>query len=274
MDHLTFALRVLLVASTTALGSLPLAAVKELSPTQMGASMSIACGMMTGCGFVLGLESLLSSSLSSVVVSMVGGAALIAFFEWLISNRDDLEFGNLTGSNATTVLVIFVSMFIHAIGEGLSIGVSAIHSQEGLNLVVLLTLAVHNIPEGMALCMAFRGKGMSVGQAAFYAFCSNMPQPLSAMPSFLLMKQFSSIGNIVPIGLGVSSGAMVYVVVKELLPEALDKIPSRRAAPIMVLSCLSVVALDMFIHFGGSAASSDDVAAIQLKSLASVSGDL
>eukprot|EP00927_Polykrikos_kofoidii_P051992 TRINITY_DN45761_c0_g1_i1.p1 TRINITY_DN45761_c0_g1~~TRINITY_DN45761_c0_g1_i1.p1 ORF type:complete len:275 (-),score=31.75 TRINITY_DN45761_c0_g1_i1:303-1127(-) len=269
MDYFTFTVRVLLVASTTALGSLPLATVKELSAAQMGVSLSVACGMMTGCGFVLALESLLSSSLFSLIGSMAVGAALVGFLEWLVSGRDDLEFGNLSGSNAATVMIIFLSMFIHAIGEGLSIGVSAIHSKEGLNLVVLLTLAVHNIPEGMALCMAFRGKGMSIGRSALYAFCSNLPQPLAALPSFWLMKRFALFARIVPLGLGVASGAMTYVVFRELLPEALERIPSRRAGAIVIASCLLVVGLDAFIHFGDNLASNQNALVSEVMSFTS-----
>jgi|EP00927_Polykrikos_kofoidii_P034218 zinc transporter ZupT len=276
MDYPTFFLRALLVAATTALGSLPLAAVKTLTAVHMGASISIACGMMTGCACVLAFESVLSSNIILVSISVAAGAALIASIQWLFSGRDDLTFGDLTGSNAAAGLVIFFSMLVHSIGEGLSMGVSAIHSEEGsgLNLVVLCSLAIHNIPEGMAICMSFRSKGMSIKRSAWYAFLSNLPQPLSAVPTFWMMKRFASIGNVVPIGLGVSSGAMAYVVVQELVPEAMEKLPQKKAWPIIILSCALVVAVDVWSHFGSGSVGGGDAAAFEAIPFASVAAEL
>merc|ERR1712079_681832 len=90
---------------------------------------------------------------------------------------------------------------------------------------------------------------MSMKRAAWYAFLSNLPQPMSAVASFGCMKQFAADTCAVPIGLGMASGAMCYVVFNELVPEALNKVSSRRAVPVMIMSGLVVLMFDVCSHF-------------------------
>jgi len=240
------------------LGSLPIAFVGDMSDWQMGISISVASGMMTGCSVVLAIEALLASSCLAMVVGITLGGLLIQTVQWIFAEREGLTFGNLKGSSATSACVIFLSMILHSLGEGLSLGVSAAEIEQsekghGLNSVVLLSLAIHNIPEGMATCMAYRSKDMPLKNAAWCAFLCNLPQPMSAMVSFGCMQQFVANKFALPMGLGVASGAMFYVVCKELVPEALDKVPSKRVVPVMIMSSLVVLMLDAYNHFGSHA---------------------
>mmetsp|Transcript_81475 Transcript_81475/g.174516 ORF Transcript_81475/g.174516 Transcript_81475/m.174516 type:complete len:274 (+) Transcript_81475:48-869(+) len=253
MRSLNFIARALLCAGTTTLGSLPIALVGDMTDVQMGSSISVAAGMMSGCSLVLAVESVLAASCLAMVVGVILGGLLIHTIQWIFAERTDLIFGELKGSSATGALIIFLSMMLHSLGEGLSIGVSALQAEDDehrLNSVVLLSLAVHNIPEGMAICMAYRSKGMSIKRAAWYAFLSNLPQPLSAVASFSCMKHLSPSTCSVPIGLGMASGAMCYVVFKELAPEALEKVSRKRVAPLMLVSGLVVLVFDAYHHLG------------------------
>mmetsp|Transcript_103466 Transcript_103466/g.163295 ORF Transcript_103466/g.163295 Transcript_103466/m.163295 type:complete len:292 (-) Transcript_103466:397-1272(-) len=257
MDGLPFVLRALLCAGTSALGSLPISLVGKMTDMHMGACISVAAGMMLGCSVVLAIESLLASSCLALVCGFVAGVALIHSIEWLLEGRENLTFGDLKGSDAAGGLVIFCSLVLHSLGEGLSIGVSAMEvvSHEvnsGLNSVVLISLAIHNIPEGMATCMCYMSKGMSIKRAAFFAFISNLPQPISALLSFCCVQQLQAMELAIPIGLGMASGAMCCVVFKELAPEALEKLSVKHAVPIMVLSGSFVIFFDMCMHLASS----------------------
>mmetsp|Transcript_34783 Transcript_34783/g.95935 ORF Transcript_34783/g.95935 Transcript_34783/m.95935 type:complete len:86 (+) Transcript_34783:683-940(+) len=65
------------------------------------------------------------------------------------------------------------------------------------------------------------------------------------------MRSFSAIRCVVPAGLGMASGAMSYVVFKELVPEACELAAPKRAVPIVVTASMFVVALDAYSHFAG-----------------------
>eukprot|EP00483_Globobulimina_turgida_P013196 UN13220 len=112
-------------------------------------------------------------------------------------------------------------MGLHSLGEGISVGVSATAERESIGLLVIISLAIHNIPEGIAVSLLLMSQGMNVWTSSIFAVISNIPQPLIAIPSFIFLESFKSL---LPIGYGVASGSMTYIVCTELIPEAKHKI--------------------------------------------------
>lgn len=122
----------------------------------------------------------------------------------------------------STLLVMAITL--HNIPEGLAIGVAfgaASHGVEGAGLAaaVALTLGIglQNFPEGAAVAMPLRGEGMSRGRAFWYGQLSAAVEPVAAVvgAAFVEMSR-----PLLPYALAFAAGAMIFVVVEELIPES------------------------------------------------------
>ena len=121
----------------------------------------------------------------------------------------------------------FSKMFavtIHNIPEGMAVGVAyagAImgHSKLSLTAAVALSIgiAIQNFPEGAIISMPLKGQGMSKMRAFKYGFLSGVVEPIGAFITILLT---SKIIVILPYLLAFAAGAMIYVVIEELIPES------------------------------------------------------
>lgn len=107
-------------------------------------------------------------------------------------------------------VLLFLAVTIHNIPEGLAVGVS-------LTLELALAIGIQNIPEGLALALAFRGAGLSKFQSFFYGFVSAIVEPIfSLLGAFLIdISKF-----LLPYAMSLSAGAMIFVVIEEILPTA------------------------------------------------------
>ena len=117
-----------------------------------------------------------------------------------------------------------LAVTLHNIPEGLVVGVafgSLAYGIEGATLASALTLAIgigiQNFPEGSAVSLPLRRDGMSRGKAFFIGQLSGMVEPISAVIGAILVLK---IQTILPFLLAFAAGAMVYVVVEELIPES------------------------------------------------------
>lgn len=122
----------------------------------------------------------------------------------------------------TTMLVLAVTL--HNIPEGMSVGVTfagALLGDTGITMAGAFALAVgiaiQNFPEGAIISMPLRSEGMPGGKAFLYGALSGVVEPIGAIVTILLAKQ---IVPALPYLLSFAAGAMIYVVVEELIPES------------------------------------------------------
>mmetsp|Transcript_12541 Transcript_12541/g.34139 ORF Transcript_12541/g.34139 Transcript_12541/m.34139 type:complete len:695 (+) Transcript_12541:65-2149(+) len=119
-------------------------------------------------------------------------------------------------------LLIFTVMFCHSAAEGVAVGVAfskRLDAQFGIFMSLLL--AVHNVPEGLAVALVLVPRGVSAPLASLIAILTSVPQPFMAVASFFFVDAFSWM---LPIGLAFAAGAMIYVCARELLQEAIDQL--------------------------------------------------
>ena len=118
-------------------------------------------------------------------------------------------------------VVMACAIALHNIPEGMTIGASYASNNGamgGAALVLAILIGLHNIPEGMAVSVPLISGGMSKWKAVLITACSGVPTILGALLGYLL-------GEIGPMGLtlslGFASGAMLYVVFGEILPQSI-----------------------------------------------------
>lgn len=122
----------------------------------------------------------------------------------------------------TTMLVLAVTL--HNIPEGMAVGVvfaGMIAENIGITMAGALALsvgiAIQNFPEGAIISMPLKGEGMSKTRSFIYGTLSGIVEPIAAIITILLA---NAVIPVLPYILSFAAGAMIYVVVEELIPEA------------------------------------------------------
>ncbi len=130
--------------------------------------------------------------------------------------------GIKTKLKKTTMLVLAVTL--HNIPEGMAVGVlfaGAIIGNTGVTIAGALTLAIgiaiQNFPEGAIISMPLKSEGISKTKSFLYGALSGIVEPIAAIITILLT---NVIVSILPYLLSFAAGAMIYVVVEELIPES------------------------------------------------------
>lgn len=158
-------------------------------------------------------------------IGFLGGMAFLLVLDTLIPHLH-LESNEPEGIEAnlkkTTMLVLAVTL--HNIPEGMSVGVTfagAMIGNTGVTMAGAFALAVgiaiQNFPEGAIISMPLRSEGVSRLRSFAYGALSGIVEPVGALITILLAKQ---IVPALPFLLAFAAGAMIYVVVEELIPES------------------------------------------------------
>lgn len=219
----------------TALGSAVCFVVRQVKERLLAAMMGFAAGVMIAASFwsllvpaieMATVQGGLPSWAPAAVGIALGGLFLRLGDRFVPHLHPDLPVESAEGPEThmrrSTLLVLAITL--HNIPEGLAVGVvfggaaSVIGGDvAGIEAAVALTLGIglQNFPEGVAVSMPLRGTGMSRGRAFWYGQLSGVVEPLAAIfgaAAVLVVEP------ILPYALGFAAGAMLYVVIEELIP--------------------------------------------------------
>ncbi len=210
-------------ALATGLGAIPVHFLKNSSHVVRAFASAIAAGMMISASVFslvqqgISLQDKYPSAPYIVILGLLLGAAFFRYTEKNMSHPAFHEFYMKNGLSKRG-LVIIIAMFIHSIPEGIAIGVGFATGNFQFGLIMAIAIGVHNIPEGIAVSLPLKSEGVSTSKCALLSILTSIPQPIMAVPSALLV---SFLTPILPIGLGFAGGAMIYLTVAELIPDAL-----------------------------------------------------
>ena len=206
----------------------------ELKPFVKKMFLGFASGVMVAASvwslIIPSLESEMSRSMgkfsflpatAGIALGMLFLLALDRIIPHLHLNADSPE-GPATKLKKVTMLVLAV--VLHNIPEGMAVGVTVFAFMNGSTYMTLagalslsIGIAIQNFPEGAIISMPLKSEGGSKGKSFLYGMLSGIVEPIAA----LLTMAFSSlIIPLLPYLLSFAAGAMLYVVVEELIPEA------------------------------------------------------
>jgi zinc transporter, ZIP family len=240
MDALTVFLVALGTAFATGLGVLPLVVFKSRSERWVAVSNALAAGFMIGASFGLLYEGGTIHVAKTIVGAIVGG--LFVGGSRALIGEQEARIGDLRGADAKKALLVIGVMTVHSITEGVGIGV-AFADSDSLGALIAIAIAMHNIPEGLAIGLVLIPSGVPSREAAGWAIFSSLPQPVMAVPAFLGVE---IVDTLLPAGLGFAAGAMMWLSVAYMIPDAAKGAPLRvvtgsvigGAAVMLILSAL------------------------------------
>lgn len=229
-------------ALATGLGVLPVMSVRVSEHKSIVLSGALAGGFMLGASAGLVYEGGQRSPIGTILGAVVG-VAFIAMTRALLGQTRDAHIGNLRGARGMTALLVIGIMTVHSLTEGVALGVS-FAGEESLGILIAIAIAIHNIPEGVAVSLALVPFGESVRNAAAWSIFSSLPQPLMAVPAYLAVRTFEPL---LPAGLGFAAGAMTWMVFTQLLPEAFAPGSRRLATAALLTSTALMIGIELAI---------------------------
>jgi zinc transporter, ZIP family len=218
----------------TAAGAATVFLAKNVSRSLLNAMLGFAAGVMIAASFWSLLAPAITMSegsgvpgwIPATVGFLMGGAFLWVVDRILPHLHLGLEIEQAEGIKTTwqrSVLLV-TAITLHNFPEGLAVGVAFGAVAAGLPAATLagaialtIGIGIQNFPEGLAVSMPLRREGFSRGKSFLYGQASGLVEPIAGVlgaAAVLLMQP------LLPYALSFAAGAMIYVVVEELIPES------------------------------------------------------
>lgn len=183
--------------AATALGALPALFLRNLAERTEDTLLGFAAGMM-----------LAASSFSLILPGLAAGASITGsavLGAWAV----------VAGLGLGVLLMLGLDEFTpHAHEHGGAHGAGC--ARVGRVWLFVFAIALHNLPEGMAVAMALKAAGLAPGRAVAIAAASGLMEPVGALLGVGLA---SGLALAYPVGMGLAAGAMIFVVSHEVIPE-------------------------------------------------------
>lgn len=244
---------------STGIGSLIALIAKQTNKNFLCASLGFSAGIMIYVSFMemmpqsnLELTSVYGDKIGTLymIIAFFCGIALINLIDFAIPKSmnpheiqgvEDMDKGY---SLKRTGLIIALSIAIHNFPEGIATFTSALGSLD-VAIPITVAIAIHNIPEGIAVAVPIYHATGSRKKAFWYSFLSGLSEPFGALIAYLFLIQFwtPAMNGII---LAAVSGIMVFISLDELLPSA-EKYGKHHISIMGLVAGMLVMALSLLL---------------------------
>jgi ZIP family zinc transporter len=207
----------------TGIGGIPILAFRRPSNLVLDTLLGFTAGvMLAATSFSLLVPALEIGSIGEVVAGIALGTAFLAVLDdvvphaharfsehgWLPAERRDAR---------DRAALLLSALTIHNIPEGMAVGVAFAAGGPDLGIPLALAIGIQNVPEGFAAAVPLVSAGASRRAAAGVAALTGAVEPPAAVAAYF---GFDAAQPLLPWGLAFAAGAMLYVVADELIPES------------------------------------------------------
>jgi zinc transporter, ZIP family len=211
----------------TAVGAFLAIGLRDISTRTQDSMLGFAAGMMLAASafslILPGLEAgreMFGSEPAAALTVVVGlglGVLLMLGLDYFTPHEHEStgprgpEFARLN-----RVWLFVLAIALHNIPEGMAIGVSFANGDLSVGLPLTTAISIQDIPEGLAVALALRTTGLSARASVLVAAASGLMEPLGALVGIGMSSGFAIA---YPVSLGLAAGAMIFVVSHEVIPE-------------------------------------------------------
>lgn len=231
-----------LTAVATGLGVIPLIFLKAIPTRLMSLASALASGLLLAATFQL-IDKGTAENAGTTIIGIIAGLVLIAISRKWLERRASPDVGKLAKADVLGAVIMVGVMTIHSFPEGIAVGL-AIGKSLHFGLLISLVIALHNIPEGLAIGLVLVPLGVKTWKAGLWSIFSSLPQPLMAVPAFLLVSAFEPF---LPFGLGLAAGAMIWMIGAEVLPESCGKASPRSIGVALTVGVVLMLAIEFLV---------------------------
>lgn len=178
-----------ITALATGLGVIPLYFNKNISISKMSLASALASGLLLAAAFDLINEGQKSNAVLTLL-GVIAGVSLISISRKWLDKRKTPDVGDLAKADLLKAILIIGVMTIHSFAEGIAVGLSFGRNNIYFGTMISFVIALHNVPEGLAIGLVLIPKGVKIWKAGLWSIFSSLPQPLMAVPAFLLVLIF------------------------------------------------------------------------------------
>lgn len=214
--------------AATMLGALGAFALRGLSNRVEDSLLGFAAGMMLAASaFSLILPGIEAARLqlgttgagAGLVVAVglgLGVALMLGLDRFIPHEHRHVGAQGPRTARVSGVWLFVIAITLHNLPEGMAIGVAFAQGDLSVGLPLTTAIAIQDVPEGLAVAMALRAVQVDVKRAVLLAMATGIMEPIGALIGFGLS---SGLAIAYPIGLGLAAGAMIFVVSHEVIPE-------------------------------------------------------
>lgn len=238
----------------TGLGGFLIFVKKRYLKSEINQLLNLAAGVMLAASFfsllVPSMKEILADaqniywSAFGYTAAVFAGVLLVWILNLLIPHEHNAMGHHGPHFDLKKAWLFIIAITLHKLPEGLAVGVAYGAEDIVSPLSLVVGIAAHNIPEGLTIAISLVAAGNSRLRAALTAVVIGLVQPLGAIIGLLLMDISF---NIVPYGMALAGGTLLFVVVNEILPETYGYKETNRSAAAVFVGFICMTYLTMVL---------------------------